>query len=149
MAAGDQKWEPGLEDKMVLWTSRWAEREIDRAADLLGSERQFKRRRREPPPPPPGIHVVRGVAMRVDASPMDDDPVVVAPEDATPSDHQPMALDQPLLLRRGGHSHDDDQVQGRGRTQRRQGPGRRPRSEPPPTHRSELLSFFFDDDTPI
>ena len=44
MAAGDQTWDPQLEDKMVRWTGKWAEKEIDRAAQRLGGEKQFKKK---------------------------------------------------------------------------------------------------------
>ena len=46
MAAGDQTWDPQLEDKMVRWTGKWAEKEIDRAAQRLGGEKQFKKKKR-------------------------------------------------------------------------------------------------------
>ena len=46
MAAGDQTWDPQLEDKMVRWTGKWAEKEIDRAAQRLGGDKQFRKKKK-------------------------------------------------------------------------------------------------------
>ena len=70
MAAGDQTWDPSLEDKMVRWTSGGTEREIDKAARRLGMERQFKKtkKREAAAPVEPGVRVHKGAAVRIDTS---------------------------------------------------------------------------------
>ena len=71
MAAGDQTWDPSLEDKMVRWTSAASEKEIDRAARQLGGERQFKKRQPKPEKArvEAGVRVHKGSAARIDARP--------------------------------------------------------------------------------
>ena len=71
MAAGDQTWDPSLEDKMVRWTSAASEKEIDRAARQLGGERQFKKRKPKPEKArvEAGVRVHKGSAARIDARP--------------------------------------------------------------------------------
>ena len=69
MACGDQTWDPQLEDKMVRWTSGWAEKEIDKAAQRLGGDKQFKKKKPKKPPSEaarPGCHVSKGSAARID-----------------------------------------------------------------------------------
>ena len=67
MAAGDQTWDPQLEDKMVRWTGRWAEKEIDRAAQRLGGEKQFRRKKRvEKAVREAGVYTHKGTAARID-----------------------------------------------------------------------------------
>lgn len=79
----------------VRWTSKWAEKEIDKAAQKLGSNRQFRRKRKVLPPPADGVKVLRGVAARIDVQATgqcepeqrdDDAPVLVLPVEAIPSD---------------------------------------------------------------
>ena len=105
MAAGDQTWDPQLEDKMVRWTGKWAEKEIDRAAQRLGGEKQFKKKKRveKSKPREAGVYTHKGTAARIDAAPAPapasakrtlpglappgghddyDAPQIVAPEDA-------------------------------------------------------------------
>ena len=70
MAAGDQTWDPQLEDKMVRWTGRWAEKEIDRAAQRLGGEKQFRRKKKvEKTVREAGVYTHKGTAARIDAAP--------------------------------------------------------------------------------
>ena len=67
MAAGDQTWDPQLEDKMVRWTGKWAEKEIDRAAQRLGGERQFRRKKKvEKAVREAGVYTHKGTAARID-----------------------------------------------------------------------------------
>ena len=67
MAAGDQTWDPQLEDKMVRWTGRWAEKEIDRAAQRLGGEKQFRRKKKvEKAVREAGVYTHKGTAARID-----------------------------------------------------------------------------------
>ena len=103
MAAGDQTWDPQLEDKMVRWTGKWAEKEIDRAAQRLGGEKQFRRKKKvEKAVREAGVYTHKGTAARIDgvAAPAPpakralpglappgghddhDAPQIVAPEDA-------------------------------------------------------------------
>ena len=67
MAAGDQAWDPQLEDKMVRWTGKWAEKEIDRAAQRLGGEKQFRRKKKvEKTVREAGVYTHKGTAARID-----------------------------------------------------------------------------------
>ena len=67
MAAGDQTWDPQLEDKMVRWTGKWAEKEIDRAAQRLGGEKQFRRKKKvEKAVREAGVYTHKGTAARID-----------------------------------------------------------------------------------
>ena len=68
MAAGDQTWDPQLEDKMVRWTGRWAEKEIDRAAQRLGGEKQFRRKKKveKKAAREAGVYTHKGTAARID-----------------------------------------------------------------------------------
>ena len=68
MAAGDQTWDPQLEDKMVRWTGRWAEKEIDRAAQRLGGEKQFRKKKKveKSKPREAGVYTHKGTAARID-----------------------------------------------------------------------------------
>ena len=68
MAAGDQTWDPQLEDKMVRWTGRWAEKEIDRAAQRLGGEKQFRRKKKveKKAAHEAGVYTHKGTAARID-----------------------------------------------------------------------------------
>ena len=68
MAAGDQTWDPQLEDKMVRWTGKWAEKEIDRAAQRLGGEKQFRRKKKveKSKPREAGVYTHKGTAARID-----------------------------------------------------------------------------------
>ena len=68
MAAGDQTWDPQLEDKMVRWTGKWAEKEIDRAAQRLGGEKQFRKKKRveKSKPREAGVYTHKGTAARID-----------------------------------------------------------------------------------
>ena len=70
MAAGDQTWDPQLEDKMVRWTGKWAEKEIDRAAQRLGGEKQFKKKKQveKSKPREAGVYTHKGTAARIDAA---------------------------------------------------------------------------------
>ena len=69
MACGDQTWDPMLEDKMLRWTGKWAEKEIDRAAQRLGGDKQFKKKKKveKPPPREAGVYTHKGTAARIDA----------------------------------------------------------------------------------
>ena len=77
MAAGDQTWDPSLEDKMVRWTSAASEKEIDRAARQLGGECQFRKKKKQRQQPSTAaaapleahVRVHRGGAARIDARP--------------------------------------------------------------------------------
>ena len=105
MAAGDQTWDPQLEDKMVRWTGTWAEKEIDRAAQRLGGDKQFRRKKKveKKAAREAGVYTHKGTAARIDgveapapasakrtlpglAPPGGHDdydaPLIVAPEDA-------------------------------------------------------------------
>ena len=66
MAAGD--WDPQLEDKMVRWTGKWAEKEIDRAAQRLGGEKQFRRKKKveKKAAREAGVYTHKGTAARID-----------------------------------------------------------------------------------
>ena len=68
MAAGDQTWDPQLEDKMVRWTGKWAEKEIDRAAQRLGGEKQFRRKKKveKKAAREAGVYTHKGTAARID-----------------------------------------------------------------------------------
>ena len=68
MAAGDQTWDPQLEDKMVRWTGKWAEKEIDRAAQRLGGDKQFRRKKKveKAKPREAGVYTHKGTAARID-----------------------------------------------------------------------------------
>ena len=70
MAAGDQTWDPQLEDKMVRWTGKWAEKEIDRAAQRLGGEKQFRRKKKveKKAAREAGVYTHKGTAARIDAA---------------------------------------------------------------------------------
>ena len=112
MAAGDQTWDPQLEDKMVRWTGKWAEKEIDRAAQRLGGEKQFKKKKVEKAVREAGVYTHKGTAARIDgveapapasakrtlpglAPPGGHDdydaPLIVAPEDAVCSSERERA----------------------------------------------------------
>ena len=99
MAAGDQTWDPQLEDKMVRWTGRWAEKEIDRAAQRLGGEKQFRRKKKveKKAAREAGVYTHKGTAARIDG--------VEAPAPASAK----RAL--PGLAPPGGHDdHDAPQI---------------------------------------
>ena len=98
MAAGDQTWDPQLEDKMVRWTGKWAEKEIDRAAQRLGGEKQFRRKKKvEKKAREAGVYTHKGTAARIDG--------VEAPAPASAK----RAL--PGLAPPGGHDdHDAPQI---------------------------------------
>ena len=98
MAAGDQTWDPQLEDKMVRWTGKWAEKEIDRAAQRLGGEKQFRRKKKvEKAVQEAGVYTHKGTAARIDG--------VAAPAPASAK----RAL--PGLAPPGGHDdHDAPQI---------------------------------------
>ena len=114
MAAGDQTWDPQLEDKMVRWTGKWAEKEIDRAAQRLGGEKQFRRKKKveKKAAREAGVYTHKGTAARIDAAPAPapasakrtlpglappgghddyDAPQIVAPEDAVCSSERERA----------------------------------------------------------
>ena len=113
MAAGDQTWDPQLEDKMVRWTGKWAEKEIDRAAQRLGGEKQFRKKKKvEKTVREAGVYTHKGTAARIDAAPAPapasakrtlpglappgghddyDAPQIVAPEDAVCSSERERA----------------------------------------------------------
>ena len=99
MAAGDQTWDPQLEDKMVRWTGKWAEKEIDRAAQRLGGEKQFRRKKKveKKAAREAGVYTHKGTAARIDG--------VEAPAPASAK----RAL--PGLAPPGGHDdHDAPQI---------------------------------------
>ena len=99
MAAGDQTWDPQLEDKMVRWTGKWAEKEIDRAAQRLGGEKQFRRKKKveKKAAREAGVYTHKGTAARIDG--------VAAPAPASAK----RAL--PGLAPPGGHDdHDAPQI---------------------------------------
>ena len=99
MAAGDQTWDPQLEDKMVRWTGKWAEKEIDRAAQRLGGDRQFRRKKKveKKAAREAGVYTHKGTAARIDG--------VEAPAPASAK----RAL--PGLAPPGGHDdHDAPQI---------------------------------------
>ena len=70
MAAGDQTWDPQLEDKMVRWTGKWAEKEIDRAAQRLGGDKQFRKKKKveKKAAREAGVYTHKGTAARIDAA---------------------------------------------------------------------------------
>ena len=119
MAAGDQTWDPQLEDKMVRWTGRWAEKEIDRAAQRLGGEKQFRRKKKveKKAAREAGVYTHKGTAARIDgveapapasakrtlpglAPPGGHDdydaPQIVAPEDAVCSSERARLAAEPV-----------------------------------------------------
>eukprot|EP00628_Pelagophyceae_sp_CCMP2097_P032456 CAMPEP_0184206056 /NCGR_PEP_ID=MMETSP0976-20121227/10395_1 /TAXON_ID=483370 /ORGANISM="non described non described, Strain CCMP2097" /LENGTH=171 /DNA_ID=CAMNT_0026510673 /DNA_START=141 /DNA_END=653 /DNA_ORIENTATION=- len=83
MACGDQSWDPSLEDKMVKWTSAASEFAIDRAAKQLGLEKQFgkKKRKVDRVPVERGVHIEKGVAVRIDSDARSAVATVPEPED--------------------------------------------------------------------
>ena len=99
MAAGDQTWDPQLEDKMVRWTGKWAEKEIDRAAQRLGGDKQFRRKKKveKKAVREAGVYTHKGTAARIDG--------VEAPAPA------PAKRALPGLAPPGGHDdHDAPQI---------------------------------------
>ena len=119
MAAGDQTWDPQLEDKMVRWTGKWAEKEIDRAAQRLGGDKQFKKKKRveKKEAREAGVYTHKGTAARIDAAAAPapapgkralpglappgghddhDAPQIVAPEDAVCSSERLAAEPAPV-----------------------------------------------------
>ena len=119
MAAGDQTWDPQLEDKMVRWTGKWAEKEIDRAAQRLGGEKQFRRKKKveKKAAREAGVYTHKGTAARIDgaAAPAPasakrtlpglappgghddhDAPQIVAPEDAVCSSERERLAAEPV-----------------------------------------------------
>ena len=118
MAAGDQTWDPQLEDKMVRWTGKWAEKEIDRAAQRLGGEKQFRRKKKveKKAAREAGVYTHKGTAARIDgveapapsakralpglAPPGGHDdhdaPQIVAPEDAVCSSERARLAAEPV-----------------------------------------------------
>merc|ERR1712097_57912 len=83
---------------MVRWTGRWAEKEIDRAAQRLGGDKQFRRKKRvEKTVREAGVYTHKGTAARIDG--------VEAPAPASAK----RAL--PGLAPPGGHDdHDAPQI---------------------------------------
>ena len=84
MAAGDQRWDTHVEDSMMRWTTKGAERDIDKAARTLGKESQFTRKSKDAAAVESGVVVRRGVAARIEAPPVpydEDAPVVVELEE--------------------------------------------------------------------
>ena len=55
---------------MVRWTGKWAEKEIDRAAQRLGGDKQFKKKKRveKSKPREAGVYTHKGTAARIDAA---------------------------------------------------------------------------------
>ena len=52
---------------MVRWTGKWAEKEIDRAAQRLGGEKQFRRKKKvEKAVREAGVYTHKGTAARID-----------------------------------------------------------------------------------
>ena len=164
MAAGDQTWDPQLEDKMVRWTGKWAEKEIDRAAQRLGGEKQFRRKKKvEKAVREAGVYTHKGTAARIDgaAAPAPasakrtlpglappgghddhDAPQIVAPEDAVCSSEReraPVASTapraRPAPIADAGGS-------------RRPPPAKRRKPSAPPPRRANpcLLSFAEEDE---
>lgn len=109
MAAGDQRWDPHVEDAMMRWTSKGAERDIERAARSLGTKTQFKRKRKIPVAAESGVVIRRGVAARIEAPPApydEDAPIVVELDEPRRKTRLVKAVPNTRLL--SFASHDED-----------------------------------------
>ena len=166
MAAGDQTWDPQLEDKMVRWTGKWAEKEIDRAAQRLGGDKQFKKKKRveKSKPREAGVYTHKGTAARIDAAAAapasakralpglappgghddHDAPQIVAPEDAVCSSERARLAAEPAPV--ALPSARPAPIADAGGSRRPPPAKRRKPSAAPPRANPSLLSFAEEDE---
>ena len=169
MAAGDQTWDPQLEDKMVRWTGKWAEKEIDRAAQRLGGDKQFKKKKQveKSKPREAGVYTHKGTAARIDgveapapapgkralpglAPPGGHDdhdaPQIVAPEDAVCSSERARLAAEPAPVASTAPRGRPAPIADAGGSRRPPPAKRRKPSAAPPRANPSLLSFAEDEE---
>ena len=169
MAAGDQTWDPQLEDKMVRWTGKWAEKEIDRAAQRLGGDKQFKKKKKveKSTPREAGVYTHKGTAARIDAAAAPapasakrtlpglappgghddfDAPQIVAPEDAVCSSERARLAAEPAPVAATAPRARPAPIADAGGSRRPPPAKRRKPSAAPRRANPSLLSFAEEDE---
>ena len=169
MAAGDQTWDPQLEDKMVRWTGKWAEKEIDRAAQRLGGEKQFRRKKKveKKEAREAGVYTHKGTAARIDATEAPapasgkrtlpglappgghddyDAPQIVAPEDAVCSSERARLAAEPAPVASTAPRARPAPIADAGGSRRPPPAKRRKPSAAPRRANPSLLSFAEDEE---